>query len=115
MTEKNMSRPLTEFQAAERICRIIAETNPLSAEEEVRAFVAKRRAERSKVANEQIAKLMARVPEARRAHVAKHVVSAGYELGGFEIEAANDAPLPDWANKPPKETSRAVQIDRGAK
>lgn len=87
---KNTTGPLSEFQCAERICRIIAETNGTPLAEEVRLAIEKRRAERRAAANEQIAKLMARVPEGRRGHVAKHVVAAGYELNGFEIAPAND-------------------------
>lgn len=98
MTErkpKNTTGILSEFQCAERICRIIAETNGTPLAEEVRLAIEKRRAERRAAANEQIAKLMARVPEGRRGHVAKHVVAAGYELGGFEIAAANETTRSD--------------------
>ena len=88
----NREGPLTEFQAAEQICRLIAEAQGEGLAEEVRLAVLKKRAERRKSASEQIAKRMARVPEDKRANVAAHVLRALGNLGGFDLGAgANDA------------------------
>jgi hypothetical protein len=94
MTDKkrNTTGPLDEYTASARIARLLSQSaaDLVDVEKTVRAAVAKRRGE----IQEQIGKLMGRVPEDKRDRIAKLVLAGGAELCGFELQPSNDPAPP---------------------